>query len=137
LVSLERIFAQADVVSLHTPNLPSTRGMITGAHFSAMKSGASFINTARGAVVRETEMLQVLARRPDLTAVLDVTDPEPPVPGSALYSLPNVILTPHIAGSLQGECRRMGRYMLEELQRYLAGEPLRWTITREQAARLA
>ena len=61
----------------------------------------------------------------------------PPEPGSPLYTLPNVVLTPHIAGSMAAECRRMGRYAIEECQRYLAGEPLVWEITREQAAMLA
>jgi len=82
-------------------------------------------------------MIEVLRQRPDLFAVLDVTYPEPPQPGSPLYTLPNVVLTPHIAGSMDGECRRMGRTMVEELRRYLAGEPLQWEITREAAARLA
>ena len=134
---LDDIFRRCDVVSLHTPWLKETEGMITGAHIASMKPGATFINTARGAVVREGEMIEVLQRRPDLCAVLDVTYPEPPAPGSPLYTLPNVVLTPHIAGSLDGECRRMGRYMVDELQRYLTGQPLRWRITREQAASLA
>ena len=137
LASLDEVFRTADVVSLHTPKLPETLGLITGRHFAAMKTGAAFINTARGAVVREGEMIEVLTRRPDLTAVLDVTDPEPPLAGSPLYRLPNVMLTPHIAGSMGLECRRMGRYMAEELRRFVAGEPLRWRITRELAARLA
>lgn len=135
--SLDEIFARADVVSLHTPWLPETVGMITGTHLASMKPNATFINTARGAVVREDEMIDVLRQRPDLYAVLDVTYPEPPEPGSPLYTLPNVVLTPHIAGSMAGECRRMGRYAIEECQRYLAGEPLVWEITREQAATLA
>ena len=137
LVSLEDIFTQSDVVSLHTPWLPETEGMITGEHFAMMPEGATFINTARGAVVREDEMIAVLRKRPDLWAILDVTYPAPPEPGSPLYTLPNVVLTPHIAGSLDRECERMGRYMVEELQRYLAGEPLRWQITKEQSAILA
>nr|AYA93352.1 putative glycerate dehydrogenase [uncultured bacterium pG7] len=137
LTSLEEIFRRADVVSLHTPWLKETEGMITGAHFATMKPGASFINTARGAIVREGEMIEVLKARPDLFAVLDVTYPEPPVPDSPLYTLPNVVLTPHIAGSMDGECRRMGRYMVEELRRYVRGEPLRWSISRERAAILA
>jgi phosphoglycerate dehydrogenase-like enzyme len=82
-------------------------------------------------------MIEVLRQRPDLYAVLDVTYPEPPEPGSLLYTLPNVVLTPHIAGSMDAECRRMGRYAVEECRRYLAGEPLVWQITREQAATLA
>lgn len=137
LVSLEEIFQRADVVSLHAPWLKETEGMITGAHFLSMKPGASFINTARGAIVREKEMIEALQARPDLFAVLDVTYPEPPSPDSPLYTLPNVVLTPHIAGSMDGECRRMGRYMVEELRRYVNGEPLRWRITRERAAILA
>jgi phosphoglycerate dehydrogenase-like enzyme len=132
LCSLEDIFRRSDVVSLHTPWLKETEGMVTGAHFELMKSGAVFINTARGAVVRENEMTEVLSRRPDLTAVLDVTNPEPPEKESLLYTLPNVVLTPHIAGSMDGECRRMGSYMLEELKRYLNGEPLLWTVTNEK-----
>jgi phosphoglycerate dehydrogenase-like enzyme len=137
MVTLDEIFRRADIASLHTPLLPETVGMITGAHLAAMKPGATFVNTARGAVVREQEMIAVLQQRPDLYAVLDVTYPEPPEPGSPLYSLPNVILTPHIAGSLDAECRRMGQYMVEELQRYIAGKPLQWAITRERARIMA
>lgn len=137
LCSLNEIFERSDVVSLHTPRLKETEGMITGAHLRSMKAGATFINTSRGAVVRETEMIEVLKERQDLFAVLDVTHPEPPQPGSELYTLPNVVLTPHIAGSMAAECRRMGRYMIEELDRFLRGEPLRWHITREKVARMA
>lgn len=137
LVDLETLFAQSDVVTLHAPNLPETRGMITGKLLGSMKNGATFINTARGAIVRETELIEVFRRRKDLWAILDVTDPEPPEEQSALYELPNVVLTPHIAGSMSNECRRMGRYMAEELDRYLADKPLHWEITREQANRMA
>ncbi len=69
--------------------------------------------------------------------MLDVCDHEPPLPGSPLLGLSNIVLTPHIAGSHAGELRRLGRYMVEELQRYLLGEPLRWQITREISSRLA
>lgn len=129
LVSLDALFARADVVSLHTPWLPETEGMITGQHFRAMKSGATFINTARGAVVREDELIEVLRTRPDLFAVLDVTYPEPPRIDSPLWDLPNVVLTPHMAGSMDAECHRMGAYMLDELRRYLTGQPLKWRVT--------
>jgi len=128
LVSFPELFARADVVSVHTPVLNETRGMITGVHLASMKSGSTFINTARGEIVREPEMIEVAQQRPDLQFILDVTDPEPPLPHSPLFTLPNVILTPHIAGSAGGECRRMGRYMAEELERYLAGEPLKWPV---------
>ncbi len=137
LVLLGELFRRSDVVSLHAPHLKETEGMITGAHLASMKPGATFINTARGAIVRETEMIEVLRQRPDLQAILDVTDPEPPEPDSPLYTLPNVVLTPHIAGSMDNECRRMGRYMVEELRRYVAGKPLRWQVTPEAAKRRA
>jgi len=127
---LDTVFAECDVVSLHTPNLPSTRGMITGAHFAAMKPDASFINTSRGDVVREPEMAAVLAVRPDLWACLDVLAEIDKSAQPQLYALPNVTITPHIAGSMGPECRRMGRAMVDELRRWLAGEPLRHQVTR-------
>jgi phosphoglycerate dehydrogenase-like enzyme len=137
LCPLDDLFRRADVVSLHAPWLDETVGMIHGEHFASMKQDATFINTARGAIVREDEMIAVLQDRPDLWAVLDVTYPEPPVPGSPLYTLSNVVITPHIAGSLDNECRRMGRLTVDELRRFLNGEALYWSIGREQAAMMA
>lgn len=134
LVGLDELFRRADVVSVHAPWLAETEGMITGELVEAMKAGATLINTSRGAVLDEPAVLEVLARRDDLQAVLDVTHPEPPGPDSPLYDLPNVLLTPHIAGSVGRECNRQGRYMVEELRRYLAGQPLHWEITPEVAA---
>jgi phosphoglycerate dehydrogenase-like enzyme len=135
--SIDEIFAQSDVISLHTPDLPSTKGMIRGRHFEMMKPGATFLNTARGAVVNELEMIEVLGRRPDITAVLDVTDPEPPAVDSPLTKLSNVVLTPHLAGSAGRECHRLGSYMVDEFQRYLAGEPLVHRITPHAALAMA
>ena len=137
MVSLEEVFQRSDVVTLHTPWLPETEGMITGRYFQMMKQNASFINTARGAVVNEQEMIRELQDRPDLFAVLDVTHPEPPLEDSLLYSLPNVFLTPHIAGSMDRECQRMGQVMVDELRLYMAGKPMRYEIFSEQAKTLA
>ncbi len=137
LVDLAQLFRISDVVSVHTPLLPETRGMITGVLIESMRPGATLINTARGAIVREVEMVAVLERRPDLQAVLDVTDPEPPVPGSPLLRLPNVARTPHIAGAIGPERRRLGKGMVEELRRYVRGETLRWEVTREQVEHMA
>ena len=69
--------------------------------------------------------------------MLDVVWPEPPAPGSPLYTLDNVVLTPHIAGSLDNECRRMGRIVVDEVRRFVRGEPLQWAISRDQAALMA
>jgi phosphoglycerate dehydrogenase-like enzyme len=135
--SLSEVFRRSDAVSLHTPLLPETAGIITGELIASMKEGATLINTARGAIIRESEMTTVLGKRKDLTAVLDVCHPEPPAPHSTLLQLPNVVLTPHIAGSLGNECQRLGRYMVDELSRYLAGKPLQWQVNEELAVKLA
>ena len=136
-VSLEELFEISHVVSLHTPSLPETAGMIRGRHFSRMRPDATFINTARGAVVNEAEMIEVLRRRPDIQALLDVTHPEPPAPDSPLYDLPNVVLTPHIAGALDGECRRLGAMAVDEFERYLQGAPLVGEVREEMLATIA
>ena len=137
LCSLEEIFATAQVVSLHAPLLPETAGLVSGEHLMRLPAGATFINTSRGGVVRQDEMIAVLQRRPDLYAVLDVTTPEPPPPGSPLYVLPNVTLTPHIAGAVGGERRRLGHMMLDELRRYVSGQPLRYELRRAQVEHMA
>ena len=135
--SLEEIFASCDVVSLHSPSLPSTNGLITGELLASMKPRSTFINTARGAIVREEEMIEVLRLRTDLTAVLDVTRDEPPPVGSPLYELPNVVLTPHIAGSLGPEVRRMADWMLEECSLWIEGKPTRYEVVPERFDLLA
>ena len=138
LCTLDEAFANGDVVSLHAPDKPETYGMITGDHFLMMKRNATFINTARGRTVRGAEMIAALRRRPDVIAILDVCDPEePPAAESPLLTMDNIILTPHIAGSVGPECQRLGRFMVDEFRRYLTGEPLRWKITRELAAKVA
>lgn len=136
-VGLDELFALSDVVSLHTPLLPETAHLIRGVHFDRMKRDAFFINTARGEIVDEPEMIAALRRRTDLQALLDVTSPEPPRPDSPLYTLPNVVLTPHLAGSLGPECERMGHAMADELGRYIRGQPLQWEVTSERAALMA
>ncbi|MGC8540469.1 MAG: hydroxyacid dehydrogenase [Phycisphaerae bacterium] len=133
LVDLPGLFIRSDAISIHTPLLRETHGIITGELVSSMRHGATLINTARGALINEPEMLDVAARRPDLQFILDVTDPEPPIPSSRIFDLPNVITTPHIAGSVDRECQRMGRLMVDELRRYLAGEPLQHEVTAEEA----
>lgn len=133
LTSLADLFQRADVITCHTPWLPETEGLLNGSLFRMMKHGANFINTARGAVVNEPELIEVLQERPDIFAILDVTWPEPPVPDSPLYTLPNVIITPHIAGTMNNECRRMGRMMVEELTRWQANEPLQHQVSKVYA----
>ncbi|MGW1209047.1 hydroxyacid dehydrogenase [Streptomyces sp. NPDC002499] len=122
--TLERVFAESDVVSLHAPLFDSTRGMVDERLLRSMRPDATLVNTARGGLVDETALVTVLEERSDLFAVLDVTDPEPAVPGSPLFTLDNVVVTPHLAGSLGPERRLLGRAMAEDLARYVAGVPL-------------
>lgn len=136
-VDLAQLFGESDVVSLHAPKLPETYHMIKAEHFKNMKEGATFINTSRGSLVDESGMISVLRERDDITALLDVTDPEPPVEGSPLYDLPNVVLTPHIAGSRDDECMRMADFMIEECRRFLQGEALQYQVTRERFEHMA
>lgn len=127
--TLEELFRTCQVVSNHLANNPQTVGMLNGNLFRSMRPYATFLNTGRGAQVVEDDLVRTLTERPDLTAVLDVTMPEPPVEGHPFYKLPNCILTPHIAGSKGDEVRRMGRYMEAEFDRYLAGEPCRYEVS--------
>ncbi|MFI1976443.1 hydroxyacid dehydrogenase [Streptomyces wedmorensis] len=122
LVGLDELCARSSVVSVHAPQLPSTYRMIGPAQLAAMPDGTTLINTARGSLVDETALLPHLVSG-RLHAVLDVTDPELPPVESPLWTLPNVLLTPHVAGSLGNELHRMTDQALEEVRRYAVGEP--------------
>ena len=128
-VELNEAFERGDVVSNHLANLPATVGMLRGEHFAAMPQNATFINTGRGATVRETELIEVLTTRTDLNALLDVTDPEPPLPDSPIWNLKNVVLTSHIAGSIGDEVVRMADYMIEEFESWQGGKPTRFSVS--------
>ncbi|MFD8492619.1 hydroxyacid dehydrogenase [Amycolatopsis sp. NPDC059657] len=128
LVELDELFSSCAVVSLHAPLLPETEGLVNGDLVARLEPGATLINTARGAVVDESSVIPVLAERQDLTAILDVTFPEPPVAGSPLYTLPNVVLTPHLAGAMSAERGRMGELVAAELRRLILGHPLQHAV---------
>jgi phosphoglycerate dehydrogenase-like enzyme len=130
-VALPEVFRRACVVSNHIPDLPSTRGTLDRALFETMREGATFINTGRGAQVVEADLAQVLRERPDLTALLDVTWPEPPDSGSPLWRLPNVVVSPHIGGTIGNEVVRLADCAIAEFEEWVAGRPLRYQVTRE------
>lgn len=127
LKPLDELLAWADVVSLHAPSVPETRGMIDRNRINLMRAGATFINTARGEIV-DQEALTERLQTGDLFAILDVTAPSVLPKDSPLYDLPNVLLTPHIAGSLGSELARLARSSIEELRRLAAGKPLEHQI---------
>jgi phosphoglycerate dehydrogenase-like enzyme len=122
IASLESVAAQSHVLSLHQPLIPETAGQIDARILGLMPDGATLINTARGAVVDETALIAEL-RTGRIDAVLDVTDPEPPTKDSELWRLPNVVLTPHIAGSAGNELHRIGDSVAAEVERFTAGLP--------------
>lgn len=130
LVDLPELLRRSDIVSLHAPALPETRHLIGADELALMPDGATLINTARGVLV-DTAALEREAASGRLSAVLDVTDPEPLPATSVLYDLPNVMLTPHIAGSLGSEARRMSDHTLDELERLVLGRPVLAPVTRE------
>jgi len=136
LVELDQLLAASDVVTLHAPDLPATRHMINADKLALIRPGATFINTARGALV-DQEALVDRIRRGDLFAVLDVTTPEVLDADNPLYGHENVIITPHIAGSLGMELARLGATAIAEAQRAARGEPLLHPVTEEEVARTA
>lgn len=137
--SLEEIFSTCQTISNHLANNEQTQGMLGYDLFSRMLPNAAFINTGRGAQVVEDDLVRALREGPDRAAVLDVTWPEPPEDGSPLYSLPNVFLTPHLAGSSGNEVRRMGEAMLEEFRAWRddSAAPSRREVTMGMLATMA
>lgn len=136
LVDLDTLMARSDVVSVHAPSLPSTKAMIGASQFRLMRDGAAFINTARGALVDEAALIAELETG-RIHAVIDVTDPEIPESNSPLYSLPNVFLTPHVAGAIGTERLRLGELAIEEIERFVAGERMEFEVEPALLERLA
>ncbi len=135
--SLQDAFSSAMVVSNHLADLPPTRGLLGRDLFASMRPGATFINTGRGATVSEPDLADVLRSRPDLTALLDVTHPEPPAADSIWYALENAHLSSHIAGSNGNEVVRLADYCLEEFRAWRDGKPLKYRVTREMLEKMA
>lgn len=128
LVELPDLLRASDVLTLHVPALNSTRHLIGATELALLRDGATVVNTARGAVL-DTAALERECATGRLDAILDVTDPEPLPADSVLYDLPNVMITPHVAGSLGSETRRMSDSAIDEVERYLAGRPPRAAVT--------
>lgn len=136
-ISLEEAFATSFAVVNLFPNRDDNVGVFDGRLFASMMDSASFINVGRGRQVNEAELIEVLKKRPDLTALLDVQYPEPPLDGSELYTLPNVMLSGHLAGSKGAEVRRMADYMIDDFKRLLNGEPLKYAADLETVKAMA
>jgi phosphoglycerate dehydrogenase-like enzyme len=124
------------VVSLHAPSLPETRRLLDRRRLALLRDGAVLVNTARGALVDgEALATELVSGRID--AVIDTTDPELLPADSPLYELPNVFLTPHIAGAMGRETRRLAQLALDELERLARGEPLAHEVRLEDLPHIA
>src|SRR5690606_9622243 len=120
LIDLDTLMARSDVVSIHAPSLPNTRGMIGARQVKLIPHGAAFINTARGALVDEAALISEL-QTGRIQGIIDVTDPEIPQANSPLFNLPNVFLTPHVAGAIGTERARLGLMAVAEVERFVRG----------------
>ncbi len=121
---------RCEVVSCHAPSLPTTRHMLNARTLALLPDHAVLINTSRGALIDEVALVAAVRQRP-LYVYLDVTDPEPTAPNSPLHRVPNILITPHIAGGMDQGRRDMGRMAIDETLRFLRGEPLEQEVTRD------
>ncbi|MFD8231805.1 hydroxyacid dehydrogenase [Streptomyces sp. NPDC059696] len=121
LLPLDELLRTSGIVTVHAPETPETHRMIGRRELALMPDGAVLINTARGSLVDHDALVAEL-RTGRLTAVLDVTDPEPLPVDSPLYDLPGAFVTPHLAGSQGNELARLGLVVAQEAERLVAGE---------------
>ncbi|MEU0878806.1 hydroxyacid dehydrogenase [Lentzea sp. NPDC005914] len=133
-VSLAELFRRSDVVSVHTPLLPETRGLVSRELLALLRDDAVLINTARGAVIDQDALVDEVSR---IRAVLDVTDPEVLPPGHPLWRSENVLITPHLAGSQGNEWVRLGRHAADEVRRWVNGEPFSTPVPAQRRERIA
>ena len=133
---LDTLVATSDVVTLHAPDTARTRGIIDARRIALMRPGTLLVNTARGPLV-DTEALTSHLVDGRLDAVLDVTSPEPLPHDHPLWNLPNVFLTPHLAGAQGNEVGRLGALAVDELARYARGVPFDHPVRRADLGRIA
>lgn len=120
-VGMNQIFRESDIVSNHLPDIDSTAEVLNYDLFKQMKDYATFINTGRGRQVNEQDLIRVLKENKTISAVLDVMSREPMLSFSSFYTMDNIFITPHIAGSTNQEQRRMGSYMLDAYVDFVNG----------------
>ncbi|GGY15731.1 hydroxyacid dehydrogenase [Streptomyces djakartensis] len=127
LLPLDDLLRTSDIVTVHAPETPETHHLIGRRELALMPDGAVLVNTARGALVDHDALVAEL-RTGRLTAILDVTDPEPLPADSPLYDLPGAFVTPHLAGSQGNELARLGLTVAEEAERLLTGGELAYAV---------
>jgi phosphoglycerate dehydrogenase-like enzyme len=135
-VELKQLLAESDVISIHAPSLPETEKMFNRESLALLKDDCILMNTARGSIIDEAALVEEL-RKGRLFACIDVTNPEPPVADHPFRELPNVILLPHIAGSVNNGLHRLGAFIVDDLQLLLEGKPMRGEVTGDLMSVLA
>lgn len=130
-VPLDKLLRESDIVSLHCPLTPETRGLMDETTLNKMKRTAILVNTARGPVVVTDALVRALREGWIAGAALDVTDPEPLPTGHPLYDLPNCLVIPHIGSATHGTRRRMAEMACENLIAGLEGRALPNCVNRE------
>ena len=134
-VELDDLVRRCDILTLHAPSVPATRHLIDARRLALLKDDALLINTARGDLINEPALIAELSKG-RLFAFLDVTDPEPPAADSPLRRLENVVVIPHIAGCIE-DCTHMGDVAVEEVSRFLRGEPALCAVTPDMLSRIS
>ncbi len=133
---LDELCASVDLLSIHAPDIPSTRGMIGAAQLALLNDGVTVLNTARPALIDQDALIaELTAGR--LAAVLDVTEPDPLPAGHPLLALPNAFITPHVAGAMGNELVRLSELAVQEVERFVAGEMPRYPVQAEDLDRIA
>lgn len=133
---LNELLKESDVISIHAPSIPATEKMLNAENLPLIKDGAIIVNTARGAIFDEPALIEELKKN-RFFACIDVTEPEPPEKDNALRTLPNVNLTPHIAGTASNGLRRIALHICEETERFINGEKMRTEIDRSILSKMA
>lgn len=128
--SLLDIFKTCHVISNHLANNEQTKNIINKECFDNMQDDAIFINTGRGSQVDKNAFLNAMKEHPNRLALIDVLDPfEPPKDGDEIFNYDNIIVSPHIAGSIGNECKRMADYMYNESVLLTKGEKTNYEVT--------
>jgi phosphoglycerate dehydrogenase-like enzyme len=135
-VSMDDLCRRGDLITVHAPALPETHHMLDARRLDLLPDGAVVVNTARGSLI-DTDALTRVCATGRISAILDVTDPEPLPPGHPLFALPNILITPHLAGAQGRELRRLGEFAVAEVSRFLNGTPLVGQVEPEQLPYIA
>lgn len=133
---LDELLVKSDVISVHAPSIPATDNMLSREKLKLIRDGAILINTSRGSVIDEPAMIEEL-KTGRFFACIDVTSPEPPTKNNELRTLPNVVLTPHIAGAVTNGLKRIAKHVCEELDRFETDGSLRTEVDLSKLSMLA